>query len=414
MSGSGSYDVTVVGGGVIGTSIALHTAAMAAGKLRVAVIERDATYQYASAPRSAGGIRQQFSMPENVQLSMYGAQFIKSGLAEMCRGLDVDTDVQFRENGYLILASEAGEAQLRENNAMQHRCGADWVKLMTPDQLKARFPWMNIDGLSLGSFGEQNEGYFDPWALLQAMKKAAMARGVEFITGEVTGVQCGGGGKIDSVKMKDGSSVSAGTIVNAAGPFGGQVVDFCGNVTPLPVRPRKRCMWLFKIGSPMASDGVTPAPCDNTPLMVDPSGVYFRSEGHGGRFVCGVSPLPTEDPDICLEDLESANEELFMERIWPALYERVPALESLKVESSWAGMYEYNTLDQNGVVGYHTDVSNLLLCSGFSGHGLQHAPGVGRACAELLVHGKFQTIDLSVLSFERIVNNAPVFEKGIY
>merc|ERR1711865_856984 len=111
----------------------------------------------------------------------------------------------------------------------------------------------------------------------------------------------------------------------------------------------------------VASDGITPCPPDNTPLTVDPSGVYFRSEGTGGRFVCGVSPQPHEDPDVTLKDLDIVEEHLFEETIWPTLAERVPALESLKVESSWAGFYEYNSMDQNGVVGWHPDVPNFLI-----------------------------------------------------
>jgi len=172
-------------------------------------------------------------------------------------------------------------------------------------------------------------------------------------------------------------------------------------------------MWLFRAGAETASDG-RPRPFDNTPLTVDPSGVYFRSEGVGGRFVCGVSPRPEDDPDVELGDLRNVNEELFEETIWPTLASRAPALESLRVESSWAGLYEYNTLDQNGVVGWHTDVPNMLLACGFSGHGLQQAPGVGRACAELLVHGSYQTTDLSRLGFDRIPEGRPVFERGIY
>jgi len=399
----------------MGSSIALHLSEMAGQRLRVAVIERDATYEWASAPRSAGGIRQQFSLPVNIQLSLYGIEFLKSGLKEMCAGLDVETDVQFRENGYLILASPgSGEASLRENVATQHECGATWISLLSPDQLKSRFPWISTDGVALGAFGERNEGYFDPWALLQALRKAATARGVEYIGQDVVGLSRKAGGDISSVSLADGSSISAGVVVNAAGAWGGHLVSMCGpGVTPLPVAPRKRCMWLFRAGAETASDG-RPRPFDNTPLTVDPSGVYFRSEGVGGRFVCGVSPRPEDDPDVELGDLRNVNEELFEETIWPTLASRAPALESLRVESSWAGLYEYNTLDQNGVVGWHTDVPNMLLACGFSGHGLQQAPGVGRACAELLVHGSYQTTDLSRLGFDRIPEGRPVFERGIY
>eukprot|EP00913_Durusdinium_trenchii_P026806 g25145.t1 len=358
-------DVAIVGGGVIGASVALHLAAAGAGK-KVAVFESDASYSRASAPRSAGGIRQQFSLPVNVELSLYGVP------------------------GTLSFESSFAdfEAALRENHAVQQGCGASWIRLMDPKELRTRFPWLCTDGVALGSFGERNEGYFDPWALLQAMRKAAMARGVEFIEQSVTGIQVSKN-HIEALTLGDGTRVSVATVVNAAGAFGGHVVQMCGDVTPLPVVPRKRCMFLFHVGQEVTSDG-TPRPPDNTPLTIDASGVYFRSEGSCARFLCLFCKMT--------------------EVIWPALAERAPALEAIKLESSWAGLYEYNTLDQNGVVGWHPDVSNLLIACGFSGHGLQQAPGVGRAVAELISFGGYRTIDLSILSYDRIQRNEPVKE----
>ncbi|CAE8622079.1 unnamed protein product, partial [Polarella glacialis] len=408
-------DVAIVGGGVMGASIALHLAAASGGSKRVVVFERDSSYRTASGPLSAGGIRQQFSLPVNVELSIYGAEFLKSGLAKLCSGFDVETDVQFQENGYLLLASPGqGEAVLRENVAVQHACGADWISLMEADALSARFPWLSTEGISAGAFGERNEGYFDPWSLLQAMRQGAIAQGVTFVEGAVTGFgMAPGGGAIRSVHLADGSQVSVGAVVNAAGPFGGELLRLCGpEITPLPVVPRKRCVFVIHTGD--EGGGGRPRPPDNTPLTIDPSGVYFRSEGSRGRFLCGVSPKPEDDPDCVPSDLENVDHDLFQDVVWPTLAERALAFEALKVESSWAGFYEYNTLDQNGVVGWHPEVSNLLVACGFSGHGLQQAPGVGRAVAELVVAGGFQTIDLSVLGYDRIVQGKPVFERGIY
>jgi len=252
------------------------------------------------------------------------------------------------------------------------------------------------------------------------MRKAAEARGVNYVPQRVTGVSRGSsGGNIASLQLADGSSIEADKIVNAAGAWGGHLVSLCGaGVAPLPVVPRKRCMWLFHAQE--AADG-PPLPPENTPLTIDTGGVYFRSEGSSrGSFVCGVSPEAEEDHDFDasdpghLESLNSVDEDLFQERIWPALASRAPALEALKVKSSWAGFYEYNTLDQNGVVGWHPDVPNLLLACGFSGHGLQQSPGVGRACAELLLEGRFTSTDLSCFGFERIARGEPLYERGIY
>lgn len=400
----------------MGSSIALHLAA-AAPKLKIAVFERDATYSRASAPLSAGGIRQQFSLRENVELSVYGINFLKTGLSEMCKGLDIDTDVQFKENGYLFLASPGkGEQILRENNRTQHEAGCDYIKLMSPDDLKERFPWLNVENIALGSFGTRNEGYFDPWALLQAMKKGAIARGVEYVTMEVGSIKMGAAGRIDSIGLSDGTSVSANVVINAGGPQGGRIVRMCGpDVTPLPVEPRRRSMWQIHVAS---EEHIVPP--TNTPLTVDTSGAYLRSEGSKfGGFVCGRSPDADKDLESDASDpnhwdeLDSVDDELFMETIWPALAERVPSFESLKVESSWSGFYEYNSMDANGVVDWHPDVPNLLVACGFSGHGLQQSPAVGRSCTELITHGEFTSIDISCFGYRRIVQKEPLFEVGI-
>lgn len=405
-------DVAIVGGGVIGASVALHLAATGLDK-RVVVLEPDASYARASAPRSAGGIRQQFSLAANVELSLYGVDFLKRGLQKLCQGVDVDTDVQFKEHGYLLLATPEGESALRENNAVQHAAGAPWIRLMDPLQLSAKFPWLRTDGIALGAFGQQNEGYFDPWVLLQAMRKAAMAKGVEFIQQPVTDIRMSGS-HIEALCLGDGAEVNAATVVNAAGAYGGKLVQMCGDVTPLPVVPRKRCIFMFHVGQE-ASSCSFPRPSDDTPLTIDSSGVYFRSEGSRGRFLCGVSPRPEDDHDCTSpDDMDFVDHDLFEDVIWPALAERAPALEAIKLESSWAGFYEYNTLDQNGVVGWHTDVPNLMIACGFSGHGLQQAPGVGRAVAELLSDGGYKSIDLSIFGFDRICRNEPVLERGIY
>lgn len=408
------YDIGIVGGGVIGSSIALHLASAAPEVAsRIVVFERDPTYQWASAPRSAGGIRQQFSLPINVQLSIHSAEFLKSGLQELCKGVDVDTDVQFRENGYLMMASPgAGEATLRKNVEMQRSLGADWIDILDVATVKERFPWLSTDGLAAAAFGHRNEGLFDPWALLQAMRKAAMARGVKYVEAEVSGLHRNEKGEVSKVVLsgKEEREVSVATVINAAGAFGGQLVAECGpDVTPLPVKPRKRC--IFMVHARDGDDVVLPP--TTGPLTIDPSGVYFRPEGSPGRYLCAVSPKPEDDPDTGREDLEHVDHELYEEIVWPQLAERVPAFEALRLESSWAGLYEYNTLDQNGVVGWHPEVPNMLVACGFSGHGLMHSPGVGRACSELILDGSFRTLDLSCLGFDRIVRGEPMKEKSI-
>ncbi|KAJ8604506.1 hypothetical protein CTAYLR_000908 [Chrysophaeum taylorii] len=313
---------------------------------------------------------------ENIKLSMYGAWWIKEGLRALT---GEDPGLNFRECGYLTLAQ--GEHELRAAHSTQRAAGVDWIHLLEPREIKRKFPWIDTDEVALGAWGSRNEGYFDAWALLRATKEAAIRLGVEYVRGTV---ERGSGG----LELP----VDAGIVVVAAGAHSANLVP------DLPVRPRKRCIFAVE--------------CDrdvpDVPLTVDASGVYFRSDNHPRRFLCGVSP--TSDPDASDFDVDY---DLFYSTVWPALARRVPAFETLKLCSAWAGFYEYNTLDQNGILGFHPDHKNLLLATGFSGHGLQHSPGVGRAVAELVDLNRFETLDLSRLAFDRIPQNAPLLERGI-
>ena len=443
-AGSSDFDVVVAGGGVVGASVAYHLKA-AAPALRVCVVERDPQYSHASAPRSAGGIRQQFSLRANIELSLYGLDFIRTASANLRLPGEDAPDMQFKEQGYLFLASEAGESTLRSNHATQRAAGAS-TTLLDPSALAARFPWLNLDGVSLGCFGEQGEGWFDPYALQMALRGKAREMGVTFVHGSVRGLECepdvsadAADGcdrlRVTAVNVHDASSgfdvtIGAGHVVNAAGAFAAEIVNMCGGgssssggghasgiplpvVAPLPVAARKRC--IFAVNTPGGASSAAVPPSGSTPLVVDPSGVYFRPEGPAGRFLCGVSPPASHaDPDCHdVAQLEEVDHSLFEEVIWPALYTRCAAFEALKVQASWSGFYEYNTVDQNAIIGRHPHVPNLVLCNGFSGHGLQQAPGAGRAVAELLVAGSYQTVDVGCFGFERFLRNEPVFEQNI-
>lgn len=339
-------------------------------------------------------------------------------------------DFQFHENGYLFLTGEKSKDLLLKNNKVQHECGATHVKLLDNQSLGSQFPWLNRDGLAMGSYGEQKEGYFDPWIFVNAMKKKNVSMGVEYIEGDILSanllpVTTGSSEyTIDEVVLKRKSSSDTETlhathVINCAGAWSGRLLNLFTRdlhrakaVHPLPVVPRKRCIFAFHC---KPSESMPPV---KTPLTIDPTGVYFRPEGvQGGRFIAGVSPNEENDHDILegseLEELGKVDHTLFEDVIWPALYERVPAFQEIKVNASWAGFYDYNTVDQNAIIGSHSEIRNLMLCTGFSGHGLQQSPAAGRAVAEWLQHKRFETIDLQRFSFERIVRNAPVFEAAI-
>lgn len=386
-------DVAIVGGGVVGSAVAYFLATDAGFKGSITVVERDPTYQRSATALSAASIRQQFSTPENIEMSLFGAEFIRS----VNRTLSVDAeapDLTFVEGGYLFLATPSGVDVLKENHEVQRRHGAD-VALLDPTALQARFPWLNVDDLAMGSLGLSGEGWFDAYTLMQAFRRKAIALGVEYVAADVAGMTCAGG-QVQSVDLSDGSSVSCGVVVNAAGPYASDVATMAG--LELLVRPRKRCVFVFDCRTPIGP----------TPLVIDPSGVYFRPEGQG--FIGGVSPPADQDPDT--HDF-GVDHHLFDEVVWPALAHRVEAFGAIKLLRSWAGHYAYNVLDQNAVLGPHPELSNFYFANGFSGHGLQQAPAVGRGIAELISHGSYQTLDLSRLSFERLLTGQLIVERNV-
>uniref|UniRef100_A0A6Q2YNC2 FAD-dependent oxidoreductase domain-containing protein 1 n=1 Tax=Esox lucius TaxID=8010 RepID=A0A6Q2YNC2_ESOLU len=420
-------DIVIVGGGVMGWSIAywLKQKEKIREGVRVLVVERDPTYSQASTVLSAGGIRQQFSLPENIVLSIASADFMRNINKHLSVLNEDPVDLQFNHSGYLFLASENVAQIMEENYKTQRYVGAK-VALLSPTQLKEKFPWINTDGIVLASYGLENEGWFDPWTLLNAFRRKAISMGVYQCFGEVTGfkyttnsMNTAEGNKLDFQRIKyanvqmpnslEYQPVECAIVVNAAGAFSGKVAEMMGiglglkdtiAGVPLPVEPRKRFVYVVH-----CPDG----PGLETPFLIDYSGVYFRREGLGGNYIAGMSP-EEEEPDT--SNLE-VDHQFFQEKVWPRLAHRVPAFENLKVKSAWAGFYDYNTFDQNGIVGNHPLVNNMFFATGFSGHGLQHSPAVGRAIAELILDGGFQTLDLSAFSFQRIITQEPMLEKNI-
>lgn len=382
-------DVLIVGGAAVGSAIACFlTAKRFAG--RVVIVERDPGYQRCATARSAGGIRTQFSTPENIRLS-------RASLA-IIRELGLAGDVAFRERGYLILASENGRPTLEANHQVQSAEGAD-VVLEDGAALRARFPWLTTDGIAAGAFGRSGEGWFDPASLMAGLRQRARDGGVTLAHGEVTGIELAGS-RIAAVKLADGTRIACGALVNAAGPQAGAIARMAG--VALPVEPRKRFVYVLDVRDP-------PPELAEAPLTVDPSGVWFRPEGR--TFLAGRSPDEGQEPAEL--DLDTIDHEFFDAEIWPHLAARVPAFEAIKVVSAWAGHYDYNTLDQNGIVGRHPDIANLYLANGFSGHGLQQSAAVGRAIAELIVDGRYTSIDLTRLGYERIARGAPLAELNV-
>ena len=388
-----NYDVIIVGGAVIGSSIAWHLTGRDDFKGRVLVIEKDSTYEFCSTALSAASIRQQFSTPINIEMSAYGIQFLHN----LNRDLDPDVDIALHEKGYLVLATDQGRDILRQNHATQTEFGGDII-WMEPDELAAKYPWMNTSDIAAGCWGRTGEGWFDAYSLMQSFRKQARRRGADYIDGEVVQV-LRDGDQVTGVVLKDGRRFGCGQLVNAAGTGGSKVAKMAG--LEIPVEPRKRCIFVFNCRD--AED--INASC---PMLIDPSGLYVRPEGE--FFITGIAPPKERDLECWDFDVDHS---LFDDIIWPGLYERCERFEAIKVVNAWAGHYSYNLLDQNAILGRHTDVKNFIFANGFSGHGLQQSPAVGRGIAELIATGGYETLDLSVFGYERIRDNAPVLELNV-
>lgn len=388
--------IVIIGGGVIGSAIAYELTRQQPG-CDVVVVERDPGYARASSALSASSIRQQFSTDINVQISAYGIGFLRNvGTLLACNG-DVP-GIGLHEGGYLYLATAAGEATLRDNHAVQKRHGAD-VALLDPAELAARFPWLALQDVVLGSLGLSGEGWFDGYLLLTALRKKAQSQGVRYLADEAVGFDMSAGDGVQhvtAVQLKSGTTLPCSHAVNAGGPWAAAIAAWAG--IALPVVGKRRTV--FHLSSP--------APLPHCPLLIDTSGIWLRPEGQG--FICGFAPPADEDADFAPLDPEY---HAFEEHVWPLLAERIPGFEALRMHGAWAGYYEMNTFDHNAIVGLSPACDNLVFANGFSGHGLQQCPAVGRGVAELLLTGGYRSLDLSPLSIERIARNEPLLEKNV-
>jgi sarcosine oxidase len=394
MNAEDRADVVIIGGAIIGSAVATFLADRPDFDGRIVVVERDPTFRTSSTTLSAASIRLQFSTPLNIEISRFGVEVIK----HLDRYLTVDgtvPEVDFVENGYLFLATDAGLATLERNHALQRELEVA-VTILGRAELGARFAWLHTDDLAAGSLGLADEGWFDAYALLQGFRRRARSLGVVERVGEVVGIERDGN-RVTGVRLTDGSAIGADWVVNAAGPRASDIAGMAG--IELPVRPRKRHVYHFE----------APVSLGAAPLTIDPSGVYVRPDGV--NYIVGFSPREG-DPDPDTLDL-ATNRAAFESFVWPTLAHRVPAFDQLRLLDTWAGHYEVNTLDANAIIGPHPVIANLLFANGFSGHGLQQAPAVGRGLAEWIASGHYETIDLRPLGFDRIARGEPIRELNV-
>ena len=386
------YDVVIVGGGVNGSSTAYHLSAGDGFDGRVLVVERDPSYEGAPSARATGGIRQQFSTPENIRIGLYGAHFVK----HVDEFLSVDGEpvgLVFREQGYLLLATPDMLPMMQENHAAQRDEDADIRFLPTRELLNA-FQWLTANDLAGGFFGASNEGWLDPYGLLMAFRRKARSLGAEYVKDEVVEV-LREGRRVTGVRLRDGGVVSAGAVVNTAGASGGRALAESADVS-VPIESRLRVSFIFECREDLS----------DAPLTLLPSSVAFRPEG--ARYLATVPPPPDEDPERFDFEIDYS---VFDERIWPSLAEYIPAFEAIKLSHAYSCHYDVNTLDENLIIGLTPELDNFYLALGLSGHGMQQSPAVGRALYELVAFGEFRSLDLTRFGYQRVLTGEGIHEK---
>lgn len=387
MSAAASYDVIMAGGGVMGCATAYYLL-QADPTIKVAIVEMAPDYKYNSTVLSDGNTRLQFNLRENVLISLYGLERLRTFSEYMAVG-DWQPHVDFRQQGNLFLVDEANRASAQAGLALQRslHCDASWLE---PAEIKARFPLYDETKFAGGTFGPL-DGTMDPQAVLTAFQRKAVDLGAAFVEAEVAEV-LHSAGQVSGVKLTDGTQMAAHYVVNSAGAWGARLARTAG--IELPVDPVMRQVYGFQTAT---------TPTERYPLTVFPSGLYIIQE-HGGYFTCGKS---LADDPVGFDF--SWSHEKFMDVLWPELVDYVPAFDRLKVVGGWSGLYDVNRFDGNVILGEWPELAGFLLVNGFSGHGFQQCHAVGRYLAET-IRGVDVFMDLSIFSPRRLLENKPVFE----
>ncbi len=392
-----SYDVVIVGGAMYGSSVAWFLTDNPDFNGSILVVERDPSYEFASTSHTNSCIRQQFSNEVNIRVSQFGAEFVKN-FRQFMGGDERVPKLKLHSFGYMYLAdNEEFSKTLQELQKVQQRLGAG-TRYMTRDEILRDYPFYNMEDIIGGNHNLVDEGYFDGNTLFDWWKRSARERGVEYLTNEVVSMSRNDNGtKVTSVALKSGETIACGTVVNASGPRAILTSRMIG--VEVPVEPRKRYTYIFDAEQPLDRD---------LPLTIDPTGVHMRTDGQ--YYLAGCAP--NEDFAVDYDDFVQ-DHSLWEEKVWPTIANRIPQFEAIKLINSWVGHYAYNSLDQNAIIGPHPDVENFFFVNGFSGHGLQQSPAMGRGTAEYITYGEYRTIDLTPFSYSRVVENRKFEEKAV-
>ena len=385
-----TYDVIIVGGGIMGSSTA-YNLIKSDPSLNLAVIERDPTYERSSTTLSMANIRIQFSLKENIQISQYTVETLKRFEEEMA--VDGESPrIHFRQEGNLFLVDKTGRAAAERGLELQKSLGCP-VHWWSPQDIVENYPLFDPKAFIGGTFCPE-DGHIDAYAVLMGYKAKAKSLGVEYVSAKAASISVDGG-KVSGVSLPDGDTLKGEYVVNCAGAWAAEIAETAG--VKLPVVPVKR--QVFALDTAIKPEGALP-------LTILPSGLYFRTET-GGLILVGKSMAEDQiGVDFTWDDKR------FMELLWPELAEFVPAFDRLKLVRGWAGLYAVNTLDGNAILGQWPELEGFYLANGFSGHGLQQAPAVGRYLSELILQ-KPLSLDLSIFSPRRILENRGLSEKGL-
>lgn len=391
------YDVAIIGGATSGAAISFFLSANPDFKGTILVVERDPSLKESATRASNYCMRQQFATEINIKIAQYAAYFVKNfrDIVQDEAGLAPELDI--RNFGYLYLASDKEFAQTLQNDQNMQAAHGAGTRIVETEEIAKLYPFFNLDNVLLGSLNTQDEGEFDGWQIFQNLRRIAVSRGVDYIKNEVVGIKIEKD-TVQSIRLKTGEEVRIGKIVNAAGTRSGKVSAMAG--IDLPLEARQRYTYIFEGEHKLAKD---------VPLTIDPSGVHVRQ--FGDRFLAGAPPVGPE-VGVDVNDFNSRGD-VWTAKMKPVMERLLPALGKLTVTETWIGHYDFNTFDHNAIIGPHHVIKNFLFCCGFSGHGSQQAPACGRAISELITYGKFRTLDLSPLRFERIETGERMLERMV-
>jgi glycine/D-amino acid oxidase-like deaminating enzyme len=384
------HDVVIIGGGAIGCATAVFL--RKAGVERVCVLEPDPTYAKAATPMATGGCRRLFALPENIRMSQFSIEYYKN-FAEHVAVDGYAPDVQWKERGYLFIGGPQHADVLEANARVQEAEGVQ-IELLDRAAIAARYPWMRNDDLALGVLSPQ-DGWLDPNSVLQGFRRKAQAMGVNFLRDRAVDLYVRNR-RIVEIELASGTRVRGDHVVNAAGCWSASIAKLVG--VDLPVNPMRRFEHYVELAHELPAD---------MPLIKDPDRLIIRPEGKG----YAVGLVKSDEPRGFNFEVEPS---WFQDVVWPACAARVKEFEELKLVREWAGLYDECELDGNMILGHcEGGPENFLVACGFSGHGLMHAPAVGRGLAELMVAGRFESLDLKGMGHSRIVQRTPYPETGI-